>query len=176
MKEGTSRAQRALMVKLDTAPTAVQALEEWIGYPGVVTYDRYWSSLTHTVTVDEMADLDVGPSLPRYKRIGFLRRGVGGDPLAFVEAVILRQYLPPWAVFELDNSNMTIGEMIIGRMGGSRHTLSVEPVSEFDRTGEPLCIKARARLDAVPYGYDEPARPLAVVTERIYERALEMRW
>lgn len=176
MKDRISHAQRELMAKLDTAPTAVQALEEWIGYPGVVTYDRYWSSLTHTMTLDDVTDLGVDPRLPRYKRIGFLRRGVGGEPLAFVEAVVLRQYLPPWAVFELDNSNMTIGEMIIGRMGGSRHTLSLEAVSEFDQLGEPLCIKVRARLDAPPHGYDEPARPLVVVTERVYERVLEMRW
>lgn len=177
MIKKSGQVQEELMDRLRNAPTAVGVLEDWIGYPGVITYDRYWMSSLYTMTTQEKELLEVPIAeihLPGYKRQGFLRRGSGGEPMAFVQAVALRRHLPPWAVFELDNSNMTIGEMVIGRMFGKRVALAVEPVVEFDRSGQPLCIKVQARLDAIPHGGTEP-RPLVLVTEWIYESVLGMR-
>lgn len=172
-----SRLQQELMNRFTDAPTAVEALEAWLGDPGSIVYERFWSSATYTMTTEEMRRLGVVPNMHEtgFKRMGFLRRGPSGRALAFVEAVLLRKNLPPWAIFELDSSNTTIGEIVVGRMGGRRETISVEPTSEFDRMGVPLCVRVEAVLHAVAPGEEEP-RPLVAVTERIYEDVLGMRW
>lgn len=172
-----SRLQRELMNRLTDASTAVAALETWLGDPGVITYERLWSSVKYTMTTAEMERLGVIPNMyeTAYKRMGFLRRGPFGPALAFVEAVALRDYLPHWATFELDTSNVTIGEIVVGRMGGLRTTDAIDAITEFDRMGTPLCLKVGATLSAVPPGEDRP-RPLVVVTEWIYEDVLGMRW
>lgn len=172
-----SRVQQELMTRLTDAPTAVEALEAWMGDPGVIVYERLWSSATYTMTAREMERLGVIPDMREtaYKRMGFLRRGPSGPALAFVEAVVLRKYLPHWATFEMDTSNVTIGEIVVGRMGGLRTTDAIDAVNEFDRVGAPLCVKVEATLSAVPPGEDRP-RPLVVVTEKIYEDVLGMRW
>lgn len=172
-----SRVQQELMDRLTDAQTAVGALETWMGDPGVITYERLWSSATHTMTAEEMARLEVTPNMyeTAYKRMGFLRRGTTGPALAFVEAVALRNLLPHWATFELDSSNTTIGEIVVGRMNGTRRTDSVEAVQEFDRVGAPICIKVHATLLGFPPGSDVP-RPLVAVKEKIYTDVLGMRW
>lgn len=173
----TSRVQRELMDRLTDAQTAVGALEMWLGDPGVITYERLWSSASYTMAAEEMARLEVTPDMYQtaYKRMGFLRRGTTGPALAFVEAVALRGLLPHWATVELDTSNVTIGEIVVGRMDGMRRTDSVEAVQEFDRMGASICIKVQATLIGFPPGSDVP-RPLVVVTEKIYTDVLGMRW
>lgn len=177
MTNKISRLQSALMNQLRDAPTAVQALEAWLGDPGVIAYERYWTSSRYTMTTEELRRLGMVPNMHHagFKRKGFLRRGPSGRALAFVEAVVLREHLPPWALFELDSTNTTIGEIVVGRMGGVRTTETVEAIQEFDQVGAPICIKVEATLSAVPPGRNE-SRPLVAVTERIYESVLEMRW
>lgn len=171
------RRRQQLMDQFLRSATAVGALETWLGDPGGVIYERYSVSSLHTLSMEEMARLEVAPKMHEagFKRTGFLRRGPSGRVLAFVEAVVLRQYLAPWALFELDSTNTTIGEIVVGRMGGRRETISIEPITEFDQTGAPLCIRIEALLHAVPPG-GTTSRPLVAVRERIYEDTLGMRW
>lgn len=178
MKASASSAlHRELMLRLQDATTAVGALESWIGCPGSIVYEQHWQSSRYTLTTKEVGLLQAPPNLDAagFKRTGFLRRNTDGRALAFVEAVVLPEHLPPWVMFELLNSCRTIGSMIVGAMEGKRTTLSVKPIRTFDREGAPLAVQVQALLSAAPVG-EEVSRPLAVVTEWIYKDVLEMKW
>lgn len=160
-----------LMKLLRTTQSATATLAKWVGVSHL-DLDRVGEDFAHKLSESERNLLNTQPGITHaYQRTGVLYTPMPGHrPVAWVKATVLLHHLPDEARARVMIGNEPLGQILAGLPGFVRESARVSDWGTEDFTGMPTGIKSVARLS-----FGELPRPVAVVTENVYQAAVERR-
>jgi chorismate-pyruvate lyase len=171
LSERLTSNQIELKYLLGTTQSATDTLAEWVGVTHL-DLARLDENKSHRLTELEQQLFNLQPGITHaYQRTGVLYTPMPGHrPVAWVKATVLLHFLPTEIRTRVTDAKEPLGKILAELPGYVRETSRVSGWGTEDWSGMPVGVQCVARLS-----FGELPRPVAVVTENVYQTAVERR-
>lgn len=160
-----------LLQLLRTTQSATKTLAEWVGATHL-DLDRVSEDKSHKLGELERHLLNLQPGITHaYHRTGVLYTPMPKhQPVAWVKATVLLHLLPVEMRTRVTEAKEPLGQVLAELPGFIRESARVSGWGTEDWSGMSVGIQSVACLS-----FGELPRPIAVVTENVYQAAVERR-